>query len=121
MPVERAASSPSLFADVFGVHGHVRGLGPGRRAPDHERLLRPSLKGGLRAGGMIDKYIGDNVMALFGVPEAHEDDPARALRALAMQGALAKFSERLKSVDRAPLSPCASASTPAWSSPREVV
>ena len=30
--------------------------------------------------GFIEKYAGDAVMALFGVPEAHEDDPIRAIK-----------------------------------------
>src|SRR5439155_277810 len=42
-----------------------------------------------RFGGSIDKFIGDNVMGVFGAPVAHEDDPERAVRAgLAMQGAM---------------------------------
>ena len=44
----------------------------------------------------MDKYIGDNVMALFGAPVAHEDDAERAVRAgLGMQEAMADINERL--------------------------
>src|SRR5678815_2427177 len=34
-----------------------------------------------RHGGTVEKFIGDAVMALFGAPVAHEDDPERAVRA----------------------------------------
>jgi len=30
-------------------------------------------------GGMIEQFIGDEIMVLFGVPAAHEDDPVRAV------------------------------------------
>ncbi|MDX1524327.1 MAG: adenylate/guanylate cyclase domain-containing protein, partial [Anaerolineae bacterium] len=44
--------------------------------------------------GYIDKYIGDAIMAIFGAPKAHEDDPERALRAaLAMQRRLEEFNQ----------------------------
>src|SRR5262249_8835888 len=47
-------------------------------------------------GGTVEKYIGDAVMAVFGVPPAHEDDPARALRAaLAIRRRLLEVNERL--------------------------
>ena len=35
----------------------------------------------LRYEGFIEKFIGDAVMALFGIPQSHEDDPVRAIRA----------------------------------------
>ncbi|MBN1994278.1 MAG: tetratricopeptide repeat protein [Anaerolineae bacterium] len=44
--------------------------------------------------GYIDKYIGDAIMAVFGAPRAHEDDPERALRAaLSMQERLDDFNQ----------------------------
>ncbi len=46
-------------------------------APYHARL-REELE---RFGGTVEKFIGDAVMALFGAPTAHEDDPERAVRA----------------------------------------
>lgn len=44
-------------------------------------------------GGHIDKFIGDEIMALFGAPRAHENDPERALRAaLEMMSELDAFN-----------------------------
>jgi predicted ATPase/class 3 adenylate cyclase/regulation of enolase protein 1 (concanavalin A-like superfamily) len=49
-----------------------------------------------RYGGQIDQYRGDGLVAFFGVPTGHEDDPERAVRAaLDMQTAIARYAAEL--------------------------
>ena len=70
-----------LFADLVGFTSRAERMDPEDvRAvlePYHARL-RAELE---RRGGTVEKFIGDAVMALFGAPTAHEDDPERAVRA----------------------------------------
>ncbi|MHC2711775.1 putative ATPase [Bradyrhizobium diazoefficiens] len=55
-------------------------------------------------GGFVDKFIGDALLALFGAPAAHEDDPERAVRAaLDMIDRTARLSERAKAYAGSPL------------------
>jgi class 3 adenylate cyclase len=70
-----------LFADLVGFTARAEQLDPedvrGLLAPYHAHL-RGELE---RFGGTVEKFIGDAVVALFGAPTAHEDDPERAVRA----------------------------------------
>src|SRR5213595_42938 len=70
-----------LFADLVGFTSRAQTLDPedvrAVLSPYWERL-RAELE---QMGGTVEKFIGDAVMALFGAPVAHEDDPERAVRA----------------------------------------
>ena len=70
-----------LFADLVGFTSRAEQLDP----EDVRALLSPfyaRLRAELeRFGGTVEKFIGDAVMALFGAPASHEDDPERAVRA----------------------------------------
>src|SRR4051794_29744941 len=70
-----------LFCDLVGFTAASEEADP----EDVRARLRPyhaSLRHELeRYGGTVEKFIGDAVMAVFGAPVAHEDDPERAVRA----------------------------------------
>ncbi len=70
-----------LFCDLVGFTAASDRADPedvrARIRPYHARLRREAEK----FGGTVEKFIGDAVMAVFGAPVAHEDDPERAVRA----------------------------------------
>src|SRR4051812_42786011 len=70
-----------VFVDLVGFTAQAERLDPedvrGLLAPYHSHV-RGELE---RRGGTVEKFIGDAVMAVFGAPAAHEDDPERAVRA----------------------------------------
>ncbi|HEU4900543.1 MAG TPA: AAA family ATPase [Actinomycetota bacterium] len=89
-----------LFCDLVGFTSRAEQLD----VEDVRGLLDPyyrRLKADLeRHGGTVEKFIGDAVVALFGAPVAHEDDPERAVRAaLAVRDAIAELNERDPSLD----------------------
>ena len=69
-----------LFSDVADS---TPSRGAGRNRPERSRYF-DAVQGVLeRHGGTVEKFIGDAVMAVFGVPVLHEDDALRAVRAAA--------------------------------------
>ena len=70
-----------MFADVTGSTELGERLDP-ERFREVMQAYAQAMREEIEAeGGTVEKFIGDAVMAAFGVPTAHEDDPARALRA----------------------------------------
>ena len=84
-----------MFADIIGSTQLADHMDPeDMRAilTGYFNLMTEQIR---RHGGTVEKYIGDAVMAVFGSPIAHEDDPDRAIRAaLDMQKALADFNQQ---------------------------
>src|ERR671918_1118095 len=80
-PSEERKLVTVLFTDIVGSTAKAEQMDPedvrARLAPYYARL-RGELE---RYGGTVEKFIGDAVVALFGAPVAHEDDPERAVRA----------------------------------------
>src|SRR6266568_4643032 len=86
-----------LFADVRGFTRLSEVLPPEKLVAAINGCFEVLDEAIARYGGDVDKFIGDAVMATFGAPVAHEDDPRRAvLAALEMQAALRRFNLQLR-------------------------
>jgi class 3 adenylate cyclase/tetratricopeptide (TPR) repeat protein len=70
-----------LFSDMSGYTAMTEKLDPEEVKEITGRVFGEISKVISRYEGFIEKFIGDAVMALFGAPRSHEDDPARAIRA----------------------------------------
>lgn len=94
-PEEERKVVTALFTDIVGSTASAEKLDPedvhARLQPYYARLRRE-----LEAyGGTVEKFIGDAVVAVFGAPVAHEDDPERAVRAaMAITKAVADLNEQ---------------------------
>lgn len=71
----------ALFIDLVGSTALTVALGPERVKRRLDQAFADLSAIVTAEGGIVEKYIGDAIHALFGVPLAHPDDPQRALRA----------------------------------------
>ena len=89
-----------LFCDVVGFTHASEQADPEdvrARLGPYQQTVRLELE---RYGGTVEKFIGDAVMAVFGAPVAHEDDPERAVRAgLRILDSIAKLNQRHPGLD----------------------
>jgi len=89
-----------LFADLVGFTSRAERLDPEDVRGILNRyyaLLRTEIEA---VGGAVEKFIGDAVVAVFGAPVAHGDDPERAVRAaLAARRAVAELNAADPAVD----------------------
>ena len=82
-----------LFADIVGFTSMAEALDPESVKELVDRCFERLAADVMSFGGKVDKIIGDAMVALFGAPVAHEDDPERAVRAaLRMQATVAAYA-----------------------------
>jgi adenylate cyclase len=84
-----------LFSDIRGFTSITESLGAQGTVMllnEYFTLMVDCIQ---QEGGMLDKFIGDAIMAAFGIPMAHDDDPDRAVRAsIAMIKTLRQWNEK---------------------------
>jgi class 3 adenylate cyclase len=95
--VEARKTVTVVFADVSGSTALGERLDPEAFRRVMERYFSEARTALECHGGTVEKFIGDAVMAVFGIPAAHEDDALRAVRAARdMQEALARLNADLQ-------------------------
>src|SRR6266404_6261367 len=93
-----------LFADLSGFTTMSEQLDPEVMRALQNELFEELTAAVQNFGGFVDKFIGDALLALFGAPAAHEDDPERALwAALDMIRRTTQLGERSKVCAGSPL------------------
>jgi len=83
-----------LFADLAGFTALSEALDPEDVRAIQGDLFREMSESIDRYEGFVEKFVGDAVMAVFGAPRAHEDDPERSLRAALL------MRERMETLNR---------------------
>ena len=94
-----------MFSDMSGYTAMAERLDPEEVKRIMSQIFSEITEIIKRYDGFIEKFIGDAVMAVFGVPKSHEDDPVRAIRAaMEIHLAVEDFSPRFEEKIGSPLS-----------------
>jgi class 3 adenylate cyclase/tetratricopeptide (TPR) repeat protein len=80
VPTERRVVTV-LFGDLSDFTAWSEGLEPERVSAVTDKVMAVCAQAVTAFGGHVDKLVGDGIMAVFGAPTSHEDDPERAVRA----------------------------------------
>ena len=70
-----------MFSDLSGYTAMNEKLDPEEVEGIMSRIKAEAVKIVEGQGGIVNQFVGDEVLALFGIPTAHKDDPRRAVRA----------------------------------------
>jgi len=100
----RLAEVSVLFADIRSFTSMAEGESPQETVSMLNTFFSAMAEVVFRHEGNLDKFIGDCVMAVWGPPGPHPDDPARALRAaLEMQAAVDTLNEAREANGQTPI------------------
>ncbi len=93
-----------LFSDIRGFTTHTEKLGAQGTVAMLNEYFTLMVECIQAEGGMLDKFIGDAIMAGFGMPVAHDDDVDRSVRAsIAMIKALRRWNVQRTGEGKAPI------------------
>lgn len=93
-----------LFADIRGFSALTDGMEPQDVIALLNECMQRLSDAVEQEGGVVDKYVGDEVMAVFGAPASQEDHAVRAVRAaLRMQASIAELNDERRARGDTPL------------------
>ncbi|UCD81262.1 MAG: zinc ribbon domain-containing protein, partial [Desulfobacterales bacterium] len=94
-----------LFSDMSGYTNLSERLDPEEIRDIMNRIFDEIVRLVVNYEGFVEKFIGDAIMAIFGVPKSHEDDAVRAVRvAREIHRVVETMSPELKTITGQPLS-----------------
>ncbi len=100
----KSMTATVLFSDIRGFTTLTEELGPHATVSMLNEYFELMVDCIQKEGGMLDKFIGDAIMAAFGTPVRHDDDEDRAVRtAIAMIRSLAQWNVRRAAEGKKPV------------------